>query len=121
MNEANYPTSGVDQVTATEILGASPKDIDIDGKTVVLIERADRAISAFCRGGKVYSVKIQHPFTGEVRGVKIGDDQTTVESKVGKPSRPWPISDGRVRWLYDRPDFMRIDFSSSGLVDQIFL
>ncbi|MBL9197829.1 hypothetical protein VB151_18045 [Xanthomonas fragariae] len=109
------------ETEASRILGAEGSLEDIGGRPVVVIKSSDGAVSAFCKAGKVYSVRVNAPYDQDVKGVRIGDTQWAVEAVLGLPNRPWPINDGFVRWLYDGNPSVRVDFSTLGLVECIFI
>jgi hypothetical protein len=58
----------------------------------------------------VRTVRFDSPFPGAVRGIRIGATKEAVQRLLGEPDRPWPVADGVDRWLYDRPEFIRVDF-----------
>jgi hypothetical protein len=69
----------------------------------------------------VRTVRFESPFTGAVRGVRIGSSQEDVRRLLGAPQRPWPVDDGVDRWLYDEPEFIRVDFDpATDTVSSIF-
>jgi len=64
----------------------------------------------FSEDDVVSTVRFDSPFAGAVRGVRIGAAQDDVRRLLGSPQRPWPMADGVDRWLYDHPEFIRVDF-----------
>jgi hypothetical protein len=64
----------------------------------------------FTDGEVVRTVRFDAPFPGAVRGVRIGSTMDEVRRLHGDPDRPWPVADGVDRWLYEQPEFMRVDF-----------
>ncbi|HEM7881214.1 TPA: hypothetical protein U2L31_007700 [Burkholderia contaminans] len=118
----DYPLSGDAEAAAASLLNASPQPKKIGAKTVNSIERADGAVTAFSENGKVYSVRIRSPFSGDVRGIKIGYTKDAVVRVLGRPDRLWPVHDGIDRWFYDAKTFMRVDFNpDSDLVEFIYV
>lgn len=109
-----YPVTGATQTSTEALLNASPRQDVIANKPVVVLENTDRSITEFCRDGRVYSVRLQAPFVGDVRGVRIGDTKAHVLKTLGKPHRTWPIKDDRDRWFYDEIEFLRVDFERDG-------
>ena len=63
---------------------------------------------------KVYSIRFDYPYSYAIEGVQIGDTKEEVITTKGKPTRYFPVPDGKSRWIYDIPHFMRIDFDSDG-------
>lgn len=108
--EMDYPLSGDAEATAASLLNASPQPKKIGAKTVNAIERADGAATAFSENGKVYSVRLRSPFSGDVRGIKIGYTKDAVIRVLGKPDRLWPVHDGIDRWFYDGKDVLESGF-----------
>ena len=75
----------------------------------------------FDEKGIVYSIRFDHPYPYVVGAVKIGDTQDDVLRARGNPSRHFPVPDGKARWIYDKPHFMRVDFEAkTNRVEKIF-
>lgn len=118
----DYPVTGETEAAASVMLNAIPQPKQIGSNMVTSIERGDGAVTAFSKGGKVYSVRIKAPFSGDVRGIKIGYTKDNVVRVLGKPDRLWPVHDGIDRWFYDAKSFMRVDFNpETSLVEFIYV
>lgn len=118
----DYPASGDTEASASMLLNATPQPKQIGGNIANVIERSDGAVTAYSKNGKIYSVRIKSPFSGDVRGIKIGDSKSEVIRLLGKPNRLWPVHDGIDRWFYDSQSFMRVDFNpETDLVEFIYL
>lgn len=116
----SFPISGANQQEAASKLNSTPKSEDWGDKRVIVLDKPELGITAFCKEGIVYSVRLQHPFAGSVNGLRIGDSKSTVVGKLGKPNRQWPISDGTDRWFYEMSPAMRVDFEEGGDLIEFF-
>ena len=75
----------------------------------------------FNEESKVYSIRYEAPYPFSIEGIKIGDHKEKVLEVRGKPNRHMPIPDGKTRWIYDRPRFIRMDFDpETNLIEKIF-
>ncbi|MFL9872419.1 hypothetical protein [Paraburkholderia megapolitana] len=118
----DYPLSGETEAHASFILNAVPQQKQIGSKVVNSIERGDGAVTAYSQNGKVYSVRIRSPFSGDVRGIRIGYTKDEVIRVLGKPNKLWPVHDGIARWFYDAESFMRVDFDpETNVVEFIYV
>lgn len=100
----------------------NPHDEVIGSKSFRLLRLDKFGVQVFF-GDKdvVSSVRFEAPFSGSINNVKIGYSIEEVEKSFGKPQRRWPVQDGTDRWLYNTPDFMRIDFDpQTNLVKYVF-
>lgn len=107
----SYPVKGMTVEQAEAILKTTVQQKVFNGKTGYVVESPDEAITAFCKDGKVYSVRIQHPFSGDVRGAHIGDSEDEIKAVLGEPLRIWKMTSDLEGWFYDDQAFFRIDFS----------
>jgi len=70
---------------------------------------------------KVYSIRFDDPYPYAIEGIQIGDTKEEVIIKKGKPNRYFPVPDDKSRWIYDVPQFLRVDFDSeTNRVEKIF-
>jgi hypothetical protein len=107
----NYPISGMTEQEAMDILKAPVTKL-IHGKDAYdVVDSPDSAITAFIGKGKVSSVRIQAPFSGDVRGIHIGDSEEEVLKTLGQPLRIWKRTLDVEGWFYDDKKFFRVDFS----------
>jgi hypothetical protein len=85
-----------------------------DGSMVVHVLKApEHGVEVFFKDDDedvVDTVAFEPPFSGAVRGVRIGATKEQVERMLGRPQRLWPVQDGIDRWLYEEPEFIRVDF-----------
>jgi hypothetical protein len=78
--------------------------------TVHVLKAPEHGVEVFFEGDAVDTVAFEPPFSGAVRGVRIGATKEQVERMLGRPQRLWPVQDGVDRWLYEEPEFIRVDF-----------
>lgn len=75
----------------------------------------------FNEEGIVYSIRFDSFYPYPVEGIRIGDSKQQVLNVRGKPNRHFPVHDGKERWIYDTPRFLRVDFDpENGCVEKIF-
>jgi hypothetical protein len=94
-------TLDTDQGPAAEQVGSRKLDV---------LRLPEQGVKVFFKGGKVDTVAYEAPFSGAVRGVRIGASKDQVERLLGQPDRLWPVQDGTDRWMYESGDFLRVDF-----------
>src|SRR5262249_2369656 len=91
-------------------------------RTLIVLRRPEHGVRVFFDDdGGVRTVRFDSPFPGAVRGIRIGATKDEVRRLLGRPDRPWPVDDGVDRWLYDQPEFIRVDFDpATDTVSTIF-
>jgi hypothetical protein len=81
--------------------------------TVHVLKAPEHGVEVFFKDDDenvIDTVTFEPPFSGAVRGVRIGATKEQVERMLGRPQRLWPVQDGIDRWLYEEPEFIRVDF-----------
>jgi hypothetical protein len=82
-----------------------------DERKLIVLRLPQHGVKVFFDDNDVVrTVRFESPFAGAVRGVRIGARKDDVRRLLGNPQRPWPVADGVDRWLYDEPEFIRVDF-----------
>jgi len=75
----------------------------------------------FKESGLAYSIRFENPYPYTIEGVSIGKTKEEVLAIRGSVFRNMPIPDGKTRWIYDQPQFLRIDFNKeTGRVEKVF-
>jgi hypothetical protein len=107
---------------AEKILGVQLQQKVYRGKTKDVIITPDESVTAFCKNGKVYSVLIKAPFSGDVRGIHIGDSKEKVKSILGEPIEVMDIPEAEML-MYDEEKYFRVDINkeNNNTVDRIYV
>lgn len=70
---------------------------------------------------QVYSLRFDDLYPYTIDGVRVGSTMEDVRNARGNPDRRFPVPDGKTRWIYDKPRFLRVDFSAEeNRVEKIF-
>jgi hypothetical protein len=103
-------------------LNISPESLDADDGSGYFYHLTDLGFWVFFKGDyKVYSIRFDFPYPYAIEGVRIGDTKEEVIITKGKPDRYFSVPDGKSRWIYDVPHFLRVDFDSeTNRVENIF-
>lgn len=79
----------------------------------------------FDKEGRARTIRIEAPFSGAIRGVRIGDSLATVKARLGEPSRPSFKFGPNDAYLYNGsdngPGNTRFDTNAAGQVTTIFV
>jgi hypothetical protein len=73
----------------------------------------------FDKQGKIYSIRLDRPWSGSVRGIRVADPKSRVEAKLGQPDNPQDGTSGFARLHYNALG-MTLDYVD-GRVSSIFV
>ena len=77
--------------------------------------------------GRVYNIRLDAPFRGNVGGVKIGDSRATLVEKLGKPAKLLKGATPRLKqedpyvYYIDDRTTVRFDFNRSAEIETVFI
>jgi len=114
---------GMTLADAQSALDTSDQPVAEQDDDIVLhvLKAPQHGVEVFFKDDTVDTVSFRRPFSGAVRGVRIGATTDDVERLLGEPQRDWPIEDGIRRWIYEDPEFIRVDFDpDTDTVDAIY-
>lgn len=98
-----------------------PVEEEDDDDVFHVMRSPDHGVEIFFKDDVVDTVAFRSPFSGAVRGVRIGATKDEVQRLLGEPQRNWSIGDGVDRWIYEKPEFIRADFDpQTETVDTIY-
>lgn len=76
----------------------------------------------FDKTGKIYKIRLESPFQGNVKGIKIGDSSETVLKSLDEPTRSTTLSgQSSPNIFYYTHEGLELRFDSTGVVQTIFL
>jgi len=76
----------------------------------------------FDQTGKIYNIRLESPFQGDVKGIKVGDSSETVLKSLGEPTRSAALpGQSSPNIFYYTHEGMELRFDASGVVQTIFL
>ena len=103
------------------VLPAAAPDVN-RGKTILHL-RTKGVWAFFDKDGKLEIIRLDAPFNGDVRGVKLGDDENKLIATVGKPiTKPTSafMNTMAYRYVWDDSAYLTFDVSDDG-VQYIFI
>ena len=112
-------------VKAAYQTAAEPETANIPGKLPAkFLQIPDKGTWLFFdESGKIYTIRLERPFSGQVAGVKIGDSADSVLHTLGSPQKREPTP-GLPDALVYQPDSKfsaNIRFNRTGAVEAIYL
>jgi len=104
---------------------AEPEPANIPGRPAVkLLQIPDKGIWLFFdETGKIYAIRLERPFQGQVVGIKIGNSSNSVIRSLGPPKKRLPVPGLPDAFVY-QPDSnvsANIRFDRDGAVDAVYL
>ena len=109
------PGDTIDQVRSVYHTSAQPEPTNSIKPGSTALHLNDKGIWFFFdQTGKIYTVRVESPFQGSVKGVKIGDSSEMVLKSLGEPT----LKDTS-RFFYT-PDGLQLWFDYTGAVKTIF-
>jgi hypothetical protein len=83
----------------------------------------------FDRSGKAYNIRLDAPFKGSIKGIKIGDSRVALVQKFGEPVRVIksvsgrPVQNRQEPYIYyiDDRTTARFDFDRDDVIETVFI
>ena len=116
------PGDTIDRVRSIYHTSAQPEPVKSTTSGSTSLHLQDEGIWFFFdQTGKIYTVRLESPFKGTIKDVKIGESSKMVLKSLGEPTRKTTFSGGAPHTFFYQLEGLQLWFNPAGAVSSIFL